>query len=286
MGRKTPPYEVQPGKTLLFFVVCLIVLFAAEIIASLVQRDFGRVAVRNVSYPNFNGIRIRAKLFWPAEASPGTLFPGIVYIHGYQNNRETSDAYCLELGRRGFVVLNIDAIGRGNSGLPGDPQRPDFDPTYGGRSSLDYLRSLPGVNPQAIGLMGHSLGAEMAYKMALKDPKVKALAFSGFAYTLEATPENPKNMLMIIGQYDEFRRRMTGVRNIEKEWLCHSSIQEGLPGSRATIGNDLWRLRSRNGTQGLCPPDYPYPGVPSPGLHRRSPGVDAPGPGAGSALLD
>ncbi len=72
-------------------------------------------------------------------------------------------------------------------------------------------------------LMGHSLGAEMAYRMALKDPEVKALAFSGFAYTLEATSDNPKNMLVIIGQYDEFRRRMTGVRNIEKEWMFASS---------------------------------------------------------------
>jgi pimeloyl-ACP methyl ester carboxylesterase len=229
MKRNTPPYEVQAGKTLLFFLVCLIVLFAAEIIASLVQKDFGRVAVRNVTYPNYNGIRIRAKLFWPAEAFPGTLLPGIVYIHGYQNNRETSDAYCLELGRRGFVVLNIDAIGRGNSGLPGDPQGPDFDPTYGGRSSLDYLRALPGVNPQAIGLMGHSLGAETAYRIALKDPAVKALAFSGFAYTLEATPDNPRNMLMIIGQYDEFRRRMTGVGNIEKEWMSAPQSKRAFP---------------------------------------------------------
>ena len=229
MLRNILPYEVQAGKTLLFFLFCLIVLLAAEIVASLIQKDFGRVSVRNVTYPNYNGIRIRAKLFWPAEPSPGTLWPGIVYIHGYQNNRETSDAYCLELGRRGFVVLNIDAIGRGNSGLPGDPERPDFDPTYGGRSSLAYLRSLPGVNRQAMGLMGHSLGAEMAYRMALKDPEVKALAFSGFAYTLEATPDNPKNMLMIIGQYDEFRRRMTGVGNIEKEWLSTPQSRKVFP---------------------------------------------------------
>jgi pimeloyl-ACP methyl ester carboxylesterase len=84
--------------------------------------------------------------------------------------------------------------------------------------------------------MGHSLGAEMAYRMALKDPRVKALAFSGFAYTLEATRENPKNMLMIIGQYDEFRRRMTGVRNIEKEWLAAPQSQKVFPVSEPQMG--------------------------------------------------
>ncbi|MBW1924028.1 MAG: hypothetical protein JRJ35_11195 [Deltaproteobacteria bacterium] len=132
-------------RSLLFFFLCLAVLLGAEITASLVQRDFGRVDVENVRYPNFNGITIRAKLLKPSGASPLSPLPGAVYIHGYQNNRETGDAYCLELARRGFVVLNIDAIGRGNSGIPNDPKAPDFDPTYGGRTSLEYLRSLPFV---------------------------------------------------------------------------------------------------------------------------------------------
>ena len=39
---------------------------------------------------------------------------------------------CIELARHGFVVLNIDAIGRGNSGIPGrDPKAPGFDRTFG-----------------------------------------------------------------------------------------------------------------------------------------------------------
>ena len=41
----------------------------------------------------------------------------------------------------------MDAIGRGNSGIPNDPSDPDFDSSYGGLSALNYLRTLPGVNP-------------------------------------------------------------------------------------------------------------------------------------------
>ena len=59
----------------------------------------------------------------------------------------------------------------------------------------------------------------MAYKIALKDPELRALVITGFAYTAEATPEMPHNMLMIIGKYDEFRVRMTGTRDIEREWM-------------------------------------------------------------------
>ena len=48
--------------------------------------------------------------------------------------------------------------------------------------------------------MGHSLGAEMAYAVALEDPTVQALVISGFAYREDASAGNPKNMLMMIGK--------------------------------------------------------------------------------------
>ena len=144
------------------FLICLAVLIGAVVLASQVQENFGSVDVSNVTYTNYNGIFIRAKLLKPLSATAANTAPGIVYIHGYQNNRETGDAYCLELARRGFVVLEIDAIGRGNSGIPGELDDPNFDPTWGGKTSAAYLKSIPFVDPQRIGLIGHSLGAEMA----------------------------------------------------------------------------------------------------------------------------
>ncbi len=207
------------SKAPLIFVICLAVLIGAVVLASRTQRGFGKIAVSNVIYTNFNGIPVRAKLLKPLSASTASPAPGIVYIHGYQNNRETSDAYCIELARRGSVVLEIDAIGRGNSGIPGQSDDPEFDPTYGGKTSLVYLKTLPYVDTRRIGLMGHSLGAEMVYTIAVKDPTIKALVISGFAYRKNATSTMPKNMLMIFGKYDEFRKRMTGTGDFEKEWM-------------------------------------------------------------------
>jgi pimeloyl-ACP methyl ester carboxylesterase len=207
------------SKASLVFILCLVVLLGAVVLASLTQRSFGKVAVSNVRYTNFNGILVRAKLLKPLSASKSTPAPGIVYIHGYQNNRENSDPYCIELARRGIVVLEIDAIGRGNSGIPGQLDDPDFDPTYGGKTSLTYLKSLPFVDTQRIGLMGHSLGADMVFTMAVKDPSISALVISGSAYRDNATTAMPKNMLMIFGKYDEFRHRMSGTRDFEKEWM-------------------------------------------------------------------
>jgi pimeloyl-ACP methyl ester carboxylesterase len=216
--------------------ICLVVMLGAFVVASLIQRDFGRVEVRNVIYENYNGITVRAKLLRPVSATHDNRAPGIVYIHGYQNNRETSDAYCIELARRGFVVLNIDAIGRGNSGIPNDPDAPDFDETYGGRTSLAYLRDLPFVDAPRTGMMGHSLGAEMAYAVALNDPTVNALVISGFAYTLDGSATSPKNMLMIIGKWDEYRERMTGTGDIEAEWMSTPQTRQVIPVENPQLG--------------------------------------------------
>jgi dienelactone hydrolase len=218
------------------FCICVAIMLGAVVVASRVQRDFGRVEVTNVVYENYNGILVRAKLLRPEEATEKHPMPGAVHIHGYQNNRETGDAYCIELARRGVVVLNIDAIGRGNSGMPNDPKDPDFDKTYGGLTSLKVLRSLPFVDPESVGMLGHSLGAEMAYHVALGDPGVKALVISGFAYTLAASDKKPKNMLMIIGKWDEFRKRMTGTRDIEKEWMSTAQTKKVIPVADPQIG--------------------------------------------------
>jgi dienelactone hydrolase len=214
----------------------LVVLVGAAVTSWLVQRDFGRVEVSNVTYENYNGIPIRAKLLRPADVTADAPAPGVVYIHGYQNNRETSDAFCIEMARRGLVVLSIDAIGRGNSGNPGDLNDPDFDATFGGRTSLQYLKDLNFVDADAVGMMGHSLGAEMAYTVALEDSTVRALVISGYAYTTDASATSPKNMLMIIGTFDEYRERMTGVRDIEKEWMGSLQTRQVISADNPQIG--------------------------------------------------
>jgi len=224
------------SKAVIVLIALLAILVGAVVVAWLVQRDFGRVEVTNLRYENFNGIPIRAKLLRPVEATAENPLPGAVYIHGYQNNRETSDAYCIEMARRGFVMLCIDAIGRGNSGIPNDLDDPDFDETYGGRTSFEVLKALPYVDAERVGMMGHSLGAEMAYAVALEDPTVKALVISGFAYREDASPANPQNMLMIIGKYDEYRKRMTGVDDIEADWMSSPQTQAAFPVADPQLG--------------------------------------------------
>ena len=80
------------GRSIILFVICMLVFIGAVITAHFVQRDYGRVTVSNVYYDNYNGKRMRAKLFRPLPASEKNPLPGVVFIHGYQNIRESGDA--------------------------------------------------------------------------------------------------------------------------------------------------------------------------------------------------
>ncbi len=234
-------------RIVLIFLVGMIVFVIAAVLANLIQTDFGRIDVSNVYYLNFNGKKIRAKLFRPKEADSNNPAPGVVFIHGYQNNRESGDAYNIEIAKRGFVVLGIDAIGRGNSDVPFDLDHPNFDKSFGAHSSMEFLRSLPFVNKDSTGIMGHSMGAKFAYQVALADPAIRSVIIIGSAYDEKATAQLPNNMLMIIGELDEFRDFFTKTDDLVSEWMV-------TPATVNAFGTDKARFNTQYGdfTQGTA----------------------------------
>ena len=66
----------------------ILTVIGAEVIANAVMTSGYTVEVRNVWIENKNGLRLRGKLYRPIEATADNPAPGIVYLHGYQNNRE------------------------------------------------------------------------------------------------------------------------------------------------------------------------------------------------------
>lgn len=55
------------------------------------------------------------KLYTPKTATAETPAPGVLLLHGYQNDHETCAAYAIELARRGAVVLCLDEYGHGST---------------------------------------------------------------------------------------------------------------------------------------------------------------------------
>ena len=100
--------------------VLLVILIAAVFIcmafADRAQRDGGRVAVTEGILETDAG-DITYKLYTPvtAMAADAAPAPGVLLLHGYQNDHETCAAYAIELARRGAVVMAIDEYGHGRT---------------------------------------------------------------------------------------------------------------------------------------------------------------------------
>ena len=100
----------------------LICAFVALTIANGIQTDHGNIVVTEGVIDAYRGEggaehlgMLTYKLYTPRTATVENKAPGVLLLHGYQNDRETNAAYAIELARRGVVVLSLDEYGHGFS---------------------------------------------------------------------------------------------------------------------------------------------------------------------------
>lgn len=180
-----------------WLLTCVIIIVFSTMMAAWIQSDFGKVDVSIVKIANPKGEIITAKLFRPKIATADNPLPAVINMHGYQNDKSVQDPASIELSRRGFVVLAPDALGHGDTegGM-------DWSGPGGNEDALAYLISLPFVDAEHIGAMGHSMGGMNAVQLpALFPNNIKALAQES---SLPGTPELP-NVLILQARYEEFQ---------------------------------------------------------------------------------
>ena len=173
-----------------------------------VQRLEG-VSVDIVHFKGRSGASMRALLFRPATATRETPAPAILAVHGYLNSGEMQANFAIEFARRGYVVLAPDQRGHGGS----DPAA--FSDGFGGPDSLAYLRSLPFVDVENIGLEGHSMGGWTVLAAARSNPEgYRAMVLEGSSVGAPFAPEGdsrfPRNLQVVFASYDEFGGFMWG----------------------------------------------------------------------------
>ena len=101
-------------KWCILLAVLIAAVFLCMTLADYIQRDGGAVTVTEGVLESDAG-RIPYKLYTPVSATGATPAPGVLLLHGYQNDHETCAAYAIELARRGAVVLAIDEYGHGTA---------------------------------------------------------------------------------------------------------------------------------------------------------------------------
>ncbi|NNM03487.1 MAG: alpha/beta fold hydrolase [Gemmatimonadetes bacterium] len=176
----------------------------------LVQTNFGRVHIEDVRFPGPDGIIQNARLFVPDGITEENPAPGIVAIHGYINTHETQAGFAIEFARRGYVVLAVDQTGHGYS----DP--PSGANGFGGPPALEFLRTLGVVDPENVGLEGHSMGGWAVQAAAAAQPNgYRSIVLQGASVSARGDTSNGsaplRNTSVVFSRFDEFSRSMWGV---------------------------------------------------------------------------
>ena len=143
----------HPGRGLNWLlIVSLVLMIGGSLLASWLASAMSTASVKDIKIFGTNGYVISAYLYTPSSATPQHPAPGILAVHGLNNQKNYMANTALEFARRGFVVLSIDMTGHGfSNGANGENG-------FGGPDSLRYLRSLPTVDKNNIGLVGMSQG--------------------------------------------------------------------------------------------------------------------------------
>lgn len=140
---------------------------------------------RGVNYRRFyayylsDGLKIFALLTVPDGEMLTGGWPGIVFNHGYippkqYRTTERYVAYVDRLARAGYIVFRIDY--RGNDRSEGLATGAYGDPGY----TVDVLNAVASlqrfslVNPQKIGMWGHSMGGFLTLRAMVISKKIKA----------------------------------------------------------------------------------------------------------------
>jgi dipeptidyl aminopeptidase/acylaminoacyl peptidase len=135
--------------------------------------------------------KIYGLLTIPYTEQPEEGYKAIVFNHGYippeyYRTELRYEAYVDYLARSGFVVFKIDYRGHGQS--EGQPSGSYFSPGYtiDSIAALKSLQTLDFVDPQGIGMWGHSMAGNLTLRAMLIEPEVKAgVIWAGAVYSYD-----------------------------------------------------------------------------------------------------
>lgn len=172
--------------------------FSDLTIPNLRQRNYSselaepKQLARNSAYTSYltsyqsDGFKVNALLTVPSGKVPEGGWPGVVFIHGYIPPKQYTTtgryvAYVDYLARRGFAVLKIDLRGHGQSEGEASGAYYSSDYIVDTLSAYDALSRSPQVNPDKIGLWGHSMAGNVVLRSLAVQPSIPAAVIWGGA---------------------------------------------------------------------------------------------------------
>ncbi len=158
------------------------------------KQTYEGVVLQAVEIETYPGLRLTGTLFLPEKIN-GPL-PGLICPHGHWVNGRVHHVprggvvmRCFEFARLGFAVLSYDMIGYNDHNdlphqFPAEFKRradlygisPFALQTVNSLRAMDFMASLPEVDPERLGCTGASGGGSQTWFVSLLDERIKVLA--------------------------------------------------------------------------------------------------------------
>jgi len=124
------------------------------------------------------GLKIYGLLTVPRGEMPSTGWPAIVFNHGYippdvYKTTERYIAYVDRLAQSGYVVFRIDYRGHDQSEGEATGAYGDTGYTIDVLNAVSSLKRYPLVDPERIGMWGHSMGGYLTLRSMVVSPDIK-----------------------------------------------------------------------------------------------------------------
>ncbi len=138
-----------------------------------------------------DGLKINALLTEPKGKMPNGGWPAVVFVHGYipptqYATLEKYEDYINYLARNGLVVFKIDLRGHGDSEGEASGAYYSGDYIIDTLNARAALKKADFVNPEKVGLWGHSMAGNVVLRSIASDHTVPAaVIWAGAVYTYQ-----------------------------------------------------------------------------------------------------
>lgn len=151
---------------------------------------YSKGGVKIFSIKGENEIDLYCKMFYPVNFNEKKKYPAIVYVYGGPHKQLVQDKYpegkydlwAFRMAEEGYFVFMLDNRGSDNRGIV-------FEQTIFGQlgtyelkdqlTGIEYLKSLPYIDPERLGVYGWSYGGFMSISLMTKTDNIFKAGIAG-----------------------------------------------------------------------------------------------------------